>query len=178
MNAAKLKIKLDGQTSLAKKVYECTPAQELWSAGQICDEMRRKGQVPNKRLVEGCLNTLKDSGLVVEQGQGLFKAIVIKKKPTIFIETENDVIPFAAYQAGSEEEVEVNTVKKIETKRKTPIEILSGLATKIENVMDDLDDLKKEIEDAALEITDQMSADDDKIKQLRQLQALLKNLGE
>jgi hypothetical protein len=41
-----------------------------------------------------------------------------------------------------------------------------------------LDDLKKEIEDAALEITDQMSADDDKIKQLRQLQALLKNLGE
>lgn len=178
MNVGKLKSRLDGQTSLAKKVYECTPAQEFWSVAQIYDEMRRKGQTPNKRAVEGCLSTLKESGLVVEQGQGFFKALVIKKKPMILIETENDVIPFAAYQAGSEEEVEVNTVKKIETKRKTPIEILSGLANKIENVMDELDDLKKEIEDAALEITDQMSADDDKIKQLRQLQALLKNLGE
>lgn len=175
MNIAKLKSRLDGQTSIAKKVYECVPAQEFWSAGQICEELGRKGQTPNKRVVEGCLSTLKESGLVLEQGHGYFKAIVLKKKPTL------EAVPFAVYTADSNEEVEVNTVKAVEKKpvvKRSPIEILSGLASKIENMMDEMDDLKKEIEDAALEITEQMQADDDKIKQLRQLQALLKNLGE
>jgi hypothetical protein len=175
MNISKLKSRLDGQTSIAKKVYECVPAQEFWTAGQICEELGRKGQTPQKRIVEGCLSTLKESGLVVEQGPGQFKAIVLKKKPTL------EAVPFAAFTYGSEEEVEVNTVKIVEKKpivKRTPLEILSGLATKLDCMMDEMDDLKKEIEDAALEITEQMQADDDKIKQLRQLQTLLKNLGE
>lgn len=174
MNVSKLKSRLDGQTSIAKKVYECVPAQEFWTAGQICEELGRKGQTPQKRIVEGCLSTLKESGLVIEQGPGQFKAIVLKKKPLL------EAVPFAIYTTENDEEVEV-IPKKVEVKvaaKRTPIEILSGLANKIECMMDEMDDLKKEIEDAALEITEQIQADDDKIKQLRQLQALLKNLGE
>ncbi len=68
------------QTSL-RKVFECVPIQEDWSAAQITHELARKHQSIGSTSVVGSLNALKKSKLVVEPKSGYFKQIECRKMP-------------------------------------------------------------------------------------------------
>lgn len=186
MNAKSQRSKFDGLTSIAKKVYECVPAQESWSITRISDEMIRKGLTPNKRMIEGCLNSLKDSGLVLESPPGHFKAIVLKTKKS---SSPSYPDPFKDWEMEPKQEPIVKAEKPVlevvHTAPKNPLDTLSEIANSVDaalrqvnNVTITLNSLKKDIEDAALEITAQMESTEEKFKQFRQLQSLLKSLGE
>ena len=80
LNANRFKSLYEGLTTTARKVYESVPALEQWTIDQIIREMVRKNERADKRTVQGTLNSLKESGLVVERG-ALWQRVAIHQKP-------------------------------------------------------------------------------------------------
>jgi hypothetical protein len=79
MNDARIEELERGQTSVARKVLELVPIQEFWPASQIHTEAIRKGISIDKSKVEGCLNSLKQSGLVKEKA-GTFTRVAARPR--------------------------------------------------------------------------------------------------
>ena len=77
MQQKKLRIIAQNQTSTAKRVLEAVPMTSPHSVTQICSMLtRRDGNAPNKRVVEGCLHSLADDGLLKENPRHYFQRIV------------------------------------------------------------------------------------------------------
>lgn len=148
MSSARMRAIEAGQTSIAKKVLSSVPIQESWTARQIVSDIARSGSRPDPHIVEGCLNTLCDSGLVREHPRGYFQRIKPKEEKAVSI---------AATSAQSKE----------------PIDPLTKLST----VASILRSLANEIEDVALAIEERQTATTEEIAKLRQLKALLRDLG-
>lgn len=148
MNNARLRAIEEGQTGIAKKVLASVPIQEAWTARQIVSDIARSGSRPDPHIVEGCLNTLVDSGLVRERPRGYFQRI----KPK-----EEEVVSIASTPAQPKE----------------PVDPL----TKLGNIASSLRTLADEIEDVALTIEERQTATTEEIAKLRQLKALLRDLG-
>jgi hypothetical protein len=53
-------------TEAARKVYEATPINEVWTTSQIGHELARMGRRADIRHIAGCLDSLKKDGLVKE----------------------------------------------------------------------------------------------------------------
>ena len=77
MTPIKVKTALDGQTAIARKVFDFVPIQDAWAANKIVSEMIRCG-LPriDFRTIEGCLHRLKDAGLVKEPERGAFQRVM------------------------------------------------------------------------------------------------------
>jgi len=76
MTPSKYKKTLDSQTAIARKIFECTPIAEAWSSNKIVSEMTRVyGTRTDLRTVEGCLDSLKNDGLVKEPERGAFQRV-------------------------------------------------------------------------------------------------------
>ena len=148
MNSARMRAIEEGQTGIAKKVLSSVPIQESWTARQIVSDIARSGSRPDPHIVEGCLNTLCDSGLVRERLRGYFQ----RTKPK-----EEKVVSIAATSAQPKE----------------PIDPL----TKLGNIASSLRAMADEIEDVALAIEERQTATTEEIAKLRQLKALLRDLG-
>lgn len=74
MTPARYRSTVAGLSSVARKVFDAVPIGEAWSSQQVCSEIRRQGKsVRDLHIVEGCLNTLTDSGLVTEPTRGMFR---------------------------------------------------------------------------------------------------------
>ena len=136
-----------------KKVYAAVPISEPWSVSYILSEIQRLSSfTSNMRVVTGSLNALKASGLILEPEPSLFVRAPIKppKSPD-----------------------EITTTEEEDMSKAAPIEkpaILSELATRCKALAD-------EIETAALEIDEYVTAKDVDAGKLKQLQALLKGLA-
>ena len=148
MNSARMRAIEEGQTGIAKKVLSSVPIQESWTARQIISDIARSGSRPDPHIVEGCLSTLCDSGLVRERPRGYFQRIKPKEKK---------VVSIAAAPAQPKE----------------PVDPL----TKLSNIASSLRTLADEIEDVALTIEERQTATTEEIAKLRQLKALLRDLG-
>ena len=86
MTATRIRILENQQTGVAKKVYGAVPINEAWPSKQIVMELSRQGQVRDFSIIEGCLNTLKEVGLIKETAPGHFQRV--KPKPTAEKEAE------------------------------------------------------------------------------------------
>lgn len=65
MKPSKTESLLQGQTSIARKMFEFVPVAEEWTELQIAGEMRRvTGSAPDLKVTRGCLRDLADSGLI------------------------------------------------------------------------------------------------------------------
>ena len=156
MTPAQHQSRLDGQSSIARKVFQFVPIQEAWTHQQIASEMVRvTGAHTDHRILQGCINSLKDSGLIREPQRGKFQRTEVKPKE----------------DPQKKEEV-VTTKPKTESKPepKGAIEILSDIAQKMRS-------LATELDDAALQIAEDQSANAERAKKLEQLQALLRGLA-
>lgn len=146
-------------SGIAQKVYAAVPCAAPWSVSYIHSEMQRLGSsTRDVRIVQGCLNSLKDAGLIQEASKGLFVRTQIKPNPVA------DSTP---------QEQPVTQQQQIPAKQKplrTPLVILNDLAAKCKALQD-------EIEMAALEIDEYVTAKDGDAAKLKQLQTLLKSLS-
>lgn len=80
MSQAQLKSAEDGLSGIAKKVLSVVPLQERWTTHAIIQELTRCGSRPDWKVVQGCLNSLLHSGLIIERG-GAYQRVQIKADP-------------------------------------------------------------------------------------------------
>lgn len=167
MTATRIRILENQQTGVAKKVYGAVPINEAWPSKAIVMELTRQGQVRDFSIIEGCLNTLKEVGLIKEMSPGHFQRV--KPKPTAEKEAEpmstkslNPVIPSNSSIKGEPTE---------------PVDRLAAIGTKLRGLSQMFLELADDIDEAALAFEEKTSGNDEELAKLRQLKGLLKSLS-
>lgn len=149
-------------TQVAAKVYDAVPLQEPWTKQQVISELTRCGTVRNIQTIEGCLNSLKNHGLIKEPKVGLFVRVPYKTEPVQVKTPENTMAQSAPATP--------------DTKQRSPIDTLTQLTSRVSAAIGQLKTLASEIEDAALEIEEQFRANEEEMQRFQQLKTLLKNI--
>ena len=142
-------------TNIAKKVYDSVPKNTAWSIKQITtDVYTQTGARNDIRVVMCCLNSLVDSGLVLNDGQDNFKRAPIKEIKSL---TDlKDIMPS-------------NPEPNKEDKQVDPLLGLLEIAT----------DLRKKanlIEQYVAQADARISAPSTELEELRQMRNLLKKI--
>lgn len=172
MNQQKFESSYRGLSSQAKKVYDAVPIVESWSPAQLVAELRRRNSSMSEvRVIMGCLNTLKEGGLVIEPEKGFFRREAIRPKMEP-IDQEADF--FKTINETTMKEPMSPTPKLLPpllpASAINPIDRLSLLASRLRDLASDMDT-------AALDLAEQAEKNDAETAKMRQLQALLKSLG-
>ena len=169
MTATRIRILENQQTGVAKKVYGAVPINEAWPSKAIVMELARQGQVREFSIIEGCLNTLKEVGLIKETAPGHFQRVKPKPKPTVEKEAEpmttkplNPVIPPNSSIKGESTE---------------PVDRLAAIGTKLRGLSQMFLELADDIDEAALAFEEKTSGNDEELAKLRQLKNVLKSLS-
>lgn len=157
MNAQKMARLEGGLNGLAKKVLAAVPMQEAWSAQKISTELRRSGGSYDLSVITGCLNTLADSGIIKEPATGSFIRPAVRESIT----TTKEEAPMAT---------NVRTI--------APAEPEQDSMTRFANVAKGLRRLADEVELIALADAERTQKAEKDTENLRQLQALLKTIGQ
>lgn len=161
MTATRIRILENQQTGVAKKVYGAVPINEAWPSRQIVMELSRQGQVRDFSIIEGCLNTLKEVGLIREVAPGHFQRV--KPKPTV------------------EKEAEPMSTKPLNPPTKSepaePVDRLAAIGTKLRGLSQTFLELADDIDEAALAFEEKTSGNDEELAKLRQLKNVLKSLS-
>lgn len=79
--AAKLTRALAMQTSTALKVLDAVPFGAAWRIGQIVNEMNRIGTKQSHQIVQGCLYSLRDDGLVTLTAPDFWQRVQVEPEP-------------------------------------------------------------------------------------------------
>ena len=161
MTATRIRILENQQTGVAKKVYGAVPINEAWPSKAIVAELTRQGQVRDFSIIEGCLNTLKEVGLIREVSPGCFQRVKPKTEP-MSTKSPNPVIPPNSSVKGEPTE---------------PVDRLAAIGTKLRGLSQMFIELADDIDEAALAFEEKTSGNDEELAKLRQLQTLLKSLS-
>lgn len=156
MNAAKMKQVESGLTGIARKVLDAVPINDAWQSHTIANEIKRMtGSAPESKMVNGCLESLKNSGLVREPKRGMWIRVSTKD-----------------HDDEAKEPAPANVVElRKQPEQWTPREMLKSLAVEIMELAGKLDDVANEIDKAE-------KRNEEKTAKLRQLQELLRGLGQ
>jgi hypothetical protein len=151
ISAAKHTEILSAQTAIARKVFEVVPIQDAWTSQQIGGALTQQTRSSIQfRTLEGCLNTLKDAGLIYELTRGRFQRVTPRETlKAVPMTTKPEVIEAA--QPGA-------------------VEVLNELAARARRLAED-------IEAAAEMIVEQSHDNEQALHKLNQLQAILKSLS-
>jgi len=156
MNQKRLKRILESQTAIAKKIYEFVPIQEFWSVRQICTEIHRATQASvDMRIVNGCLNSMQEAGLIKRQGNNDYRRIEITD--------EHD-------EAPPEKEAPIMSAPKPVQRTPAPKSVEPDVT--IGNLAKRLRDLADEFDEVALEVIRQRDANSELRKRVEGLRAL------
>ena len=161
MTATRIRILENQQTGVAKKVYGAVPINEAWPSKSIVAELTRQGQVRDFSIIEGCLNTLKEVGLVKEVAPGHFQRV----KPKLTVEKEAE--PMATTPSKT----------SAESKSTEPMDRLVAIGTKLRGLSQMFLELADDIDEATLAFEEKASGNDEELAKLRQLKGLLKSLS-
>lgn len=161
MTATRIRILENQQTGVAKKVYGAVPINEAWPSKSIVAELTRQGQIRDFSIIGGCLNTLKEAGLIKEVAPGHFQRV--RPKPT----TEKEA------------ELMATTPPKLPAKGELtePVDRLAAIGTKLRGLSQTFLALADDIDEAALLFDEKASSNDEELAKLRQLKGLLKSLS-
>ena len=161
MTATRIRILENQQTGVAKKVYGAVPINEAWPSKSIVAELTRQGQVRDFSIIEGCLNTLKEIGLIKEPSPGHFQRVKPKAEP-MSTKPLNPVIPPNSSIKGESTE---------------PVDRLAAIGTKLRGLSQIFLELADDIDEAALAFEEKTSGNDEELAKLRQLKNVLKSLS-
>lgn len=161
MTATRIRILENQQTGVAKKVYGAVPINEAWPSKSIVAELTRQGQVRDFSIIEGCLNTLKEVGLIKEMSPGHFQRVKPKAEP-MSTKPLNPVIPPNSSIKGEPTE---------------PVDRLAAIGTKLRGLSQMFLELADDIDEAALAFEEKASGNDEELAKLRQLKNVLKSLS-
>ena len=161
MTTTRIRILENQQTGVAKKVYGAVPITEAWPSKSIVVELARQGQVRDFSIVEGCLNTLKEVGLIKEPSPGHFQRVKPKAEP-MSTKPLNPVTPPNSSIKGEPTE---------------PVDRLAAIGTKLRGLSQMFLELADDIDEATLAFEEKASGNDEELAKLRQLKGLLKSLS-
>ncbi|WP_186113913.1 hypothetical protein [Burkholderia gladioli] len=159
---------LQGQTAIAKKVYEAIPIQESWALKDICSALTRvtKSTI-DMNIAQGCIGKLCDAGLVREASRGRWQRVEVRARAQQ-VAAEEPARTIVAVPEGF--------IAKPDEVR-SPITILSEIAIRLGAVCAEIKLIAADIENAALEIEGENAKNDANLAKLRQLQGLLRELS-
>jgi len=160
MTATRIRILENQQTGVAKKVYGAVPINEAWPSKSIVTELTRQGQVRDFSIIEGCLNTLKEVGLIKEVAPGHFQRV--KPKP---VEKEAELMAVTSPKPPAKGE------------STEPVDRLAAIGTKLRGLSQMFLELADDIDEATLAFEEKASGNDEELAKLRQLKGLLKSLS-
>jgi hypothetical protein len=149
-----------------RKVFDCIPISEAWSFKQINAEITRRGMAMRWDQFQGCVDALKQAGVVKEISTGMFMREPVRNPDApIIVLTEDRPMP-----------------QEIKTKPNpaTPIDALAALAQRVRTISDvaiqlhhEAVKLADEIEHVALDFEERGEQNSKAAEQLAQLRALL-----
>ena len=157
MKQSKLDSIMANATSISKKVYDAVPENEHWNTTQIYNEIARHMAHPDKRLIEGCLNSLKAQGVIKEPRPGKFVRTSVHKPSA----KERHLKP-VENQARAPDS--------------SPLDALVSALEQMDRVSRDLRELFVDLESAVAGVENHLEAKDGEYDKLRQLRSLLKDL--
>lgn len=176
MNAKIMESTINGLSAIAKKVYDAVPIEAPYNTNAICAAMRQAGcGTVDIRTVQGCLNGLIADGLIKEPNPGRFiKPAKKKKQPE-----DKKIIEFAeTSKPHIVEKQEMTNQIANKPQGKSAIELLSDLSDRVSSLSKALKQIVDDIDAAAIELSDSMKKNRDDAEKLKQLQALLKSIGD
>lgn len=168
MTPIKVKTALDGQTAIARKVFDFVPIQDAWAANKIVSEMIRCG-LPriDFRTIEGCLHRLKDAGLVKEPERGAFQRVMPRTEaPKVQLQVCSSPGPAPASQTPAAPLIVDAPV--------APTAVLGDLATTVRRCAGELALLADALDESAVNIEERIDAAERRVSKFRELSALLK----
>lgn len=154
---------LAGQTAIAQKVFAAIPPSRsnAYTAFEISRCLAAVGgSSPNIHVLRGCLATLKACGLIKEVVPGSFRRAELKDKEKVEMPKSAVVMAIPA--------------KAVEA---SPLELLSGIASKLRAAAGGLGALADELDAAAIAIEDRAAAGAHELAKVKQIATLLKELG-
>ena len=172
MNHARQEQLLAGQSGIARKVFEATPIGEAWSAHQIRTELARLGATNDIRIIDGCLRTLAETGLIQEPTRGFFK-----RKPERVVAPIHEVKDVKLIRANDSASAPQPPRTEPAAATASPLEVLCGISARMAEIAASMKQLQKDIDDAAIVIEQRFSESEGRNEKLIQLQQLLKSLG-
>lgn len=177
LSQARHKALYGGLSSIHQKIYSVVPSDRTCTASDVLTELRSKSVSQDPKAVSWCLMHLVETGLAREPQPGRFIRIGVKTKAA------NEPAPHQEEPPALEPE----TMPALQAIPQTPpadptsagaIDRLGKIAADALRISESLKKLASDIETAALEIDSQFAAEAQKTAKLRQLQNLLKGLGD
>lgn len=155
MNPERLNRIADQQTGIARKVLDAVPIAEEWTTSAVSRELFRVGTRIDKDTLEGCLQSLKESGLVKEPHAGHWRRVHVERA----------------------EEPETAPGAKVKFVRVDPLDRMATLTATLRERASQLLMLADEIDAAAIAMEEERAAGSASDQKLRQLQSLLRDIG-
>ena len=168
MNANKLARIESGLNSMAKKVLEAVPIQECWTKSQIGVELRRLGCGAARDVIDGCLSTLADNGLIKEPERGSF--IRVGARQPISTPAPKEPTPVTSSTRTTANEPPATSTSTSTSTSADTLTRLANLGALLRRAADECDAI-------ALEAEARIQAAGKEGENLRKLQALLKEIG-
>ena len=163
MNAAKLARIESGLNSMAKKVLAAVPIQTPWSKEQIVSELRRAGATVDRAVVDGCLITLCERGVVKEPSRGTFVRVIARLITSATEEIQN--VPNTTATRPATAALQPQAVAAAPA-RDDSLSRLANVAALLRPAADEIDGI-------ALDVETRVQAAGKEGETLRQLKALL-----
>lgn len=163
MRELKMKDAEDHLSGLPKRILDAVPRMDAWPASKIITELRRRGANPEHPFVLRCLIDLKQQGLISEPEFGKFTRKTIERKQVM--------------EPVKKAEPRVIAIKPAPAKPGT-MDRMAGIASLARDLAKRINDLAKDIEDAALDVEERILKSESETGKLRQLQTLLKSIGQ
>lgn len=186
MSQARFKQIYSGLSSQAAKVYDHVPIEEEWSASEIATALTRANIGMAFNVISGCLNSLKQAGLIAENKAGCWRREKVRapyQKRTL-ADLGLEIKREAAKAAGPAPTLPNPTVTPKEPEMTKPeeslVDRLGSLAQMIaataERHQGEMRDLANLVSDMAIEVQAQEERFEKDLGQWRQMQALLKGM--
>lgn len=175
MKESRQKQLLEGQSSVARKVFEGVPIQEAWAENEILKAMRSAGVTIASHAVRACLLDMKEAGLIKEPTKGQFQRVPVQPYLRLTEKAVTKSTPTPIIEAT----MQTTTAKKAE---QTPLDMLSTVATELTLMATEYAErmrtLALRLEEIALKVEEQREEDAKIIEQANQLKTLLKGFGQ
>lgn len=173
MNEAKAARVESGLNGIARKVLDVVPLAEAWLPQQIVGELARAtGSNPDFRVVQGCLARLVDQGLVRRVDGARFQRV--RPRVSLKPSKEPDTVPPSATKPDNAPPSNATPIARVDS----PLDRLAVMAGALREQAQRLNAMADVIEAVALDYEAQLQRTGSDSAKLRQLQALLKGLGE
>jgi hypothetical protein len=169
---------LEGQSSVARKVFEGVPIQEAWHEKEIITAVRTAGVTIAAHTVRGCLLDMKDVGLIKEPHKGMYQREPVQK----FLRLPEVKDTLAIQQITIEPTMTAKTYTPAKAQTVTPLDLLGTVATELTLLASEFGErlraLALRVEEVALSVEAQREDDAKIIAKANQLKDLLKGFGE